>query len=206
MAVHAEHEIWLVKTNVHGGNLSLFLKNIILNCVAALDMGNAVAASAALHHLSSAMSTAGDPLQRVAVAFSEALGCRALRMLPGLAWAVQFQVLPKPLQPRPIMPSWRLWRRTASCTSSTSAAPTRTSGSSCSAFLPSVLGAHHPCASASSTTSTTSSGAPPEHSPRRPCVCAFPSSSTPCDLTLITSLRPVLLSFVSTNKARARLW
>jgi hypothetical protein len=80
----------------HGGNQSLFLKNIILNCVAALDMGNAVAASAALQHLSSSVSTAGDPLQRVALAFSEALGCRALRMLRGLAWAVQLQVPPKP--------------------------------------------------------------------------------------------------------------
>ncbi|XP_062179421.1 scarecrow-like protein 3 [Phragmites australis] len=81
-----------------GNNRSLYLKGIMQHCVAALAMGNIVAANIALQAMSTVASADGDSLQPVAFAFAEALARRVMQPLLGLSWALQLQV-PRPPTP-----------------------------------------------------------------------------------------------------------
>jgi hypothetical protein len=63
----------------------LLIKEVMQHCVTALATGDVLAANTGLVIMSTLASADGDPLQRVAFAFAEALGRRALQqMLPGL--------------------------------------------------------------------------------------------------------------------------
>ncbi|KAJ1262619.1 hypothetical protein BS78_09G122600 [Paspalum vaginatum] len=70
----------------------LAIRDAMQHCVAELSAGNVVAANTALLFMSCLASPSGDPMQRVAFAFAEALGHRALGLQPGLSWALQLQV------------------------------------------------------------------------------------------------------------------
>ncbi|KAJ1262618.1 hypothetical protein BS78_09G122500 [Paspalum vaginatum] len=76
----------------------LLIKNLMRRCVTSLATGNITEANTVLLLMSSLASIDGGPIQRVAFTFFEALGRRALRMLPGLSWALQPQMTepPKP--------------------------------------------------------------------------------------------------------------
>ena len=63
----------------------LLIKEVMQHCVTALATGDVLAANTGLVIMSTLASADGEPLQRVAFAFAEALGRRALQqMLPGL--------------------------------------------------------------------------------------------------------------------------
>lgn len=74
----------------------LLIKNVMQHCVTAMATGDVLAANTALVIMSTLASAAGDPLQRVAFAFAEALGRRALQqMLPGLSGALLQLEIPR---------------------------------------------------------------------------------------------------------------
>uniref|UniRef100_K3ZDF1 Uncharacterized protein n=2 Tax=Setaria italica TaxID=4555 RepID=K3ZDF1_SETIT len=77
----------------------LGFRELMQYCVTALDAGNIAAVNAdllAMSHLALAACN-GDPTQRVAFAFAEALGRRALQStLPGLSWGLGLQLVQQP--------------------------------------------------------------------------------------------------------------
>ncbi|OEL20978.1 Scarecrow-like protein 3 [Dichanthelium oligosanthes] len=72
------------------------VKAVIQHYVAAQEAGNIVTVNADLMFMKWLASPTGDPRQRVAFAFAEALGRRALQTLPGLSWGLQLQLAQQP--------------------------------------------------------------------------------------------------------------
>ncbi|CAL4900387.1 unnamed protein product [Urochloa decumbens] len=75
--------------------LALLVRDLMKHCVAALDAGNLAEVNTDLRLMSffSLASPTGNPTQRVAFAFAEALARRAIQAtMPGLSWALGLQV------------------------------------------------------------------------------------------------------------------
>ncbi|CAL4893207.1 unnamed protein product [Urochloa decumbens] len=78
---------------------ALLVRDLMKHCVAALDAGNLAEVNTDLRLMSffSLASPTGNPTQRVAFAFAEALARRAIQAtLPGLSWALGLQVAQQP--------------------------------------------------------------------------------------------------------------